>query len=168
MTFSGMHIPVLFGRIFPFRRVYADISEEQSIAQSLSTFSAHIKNVVNILNHATDKDLVLFDELGAGTDPEEGAALARAILEFLASKQVLTITTTHLGELKILQYQNPSFKNASVEFDTNTLKPTYKLLLGVAGVSNALSISKTLICHQKLWKMRRKFYQKSKPRNKNF
>ena len=144
MTFSGMHIPVLFGRIFPFRRVYADISEEQSIAQSLSTFSAHIKNVVNILNHATDKDLVLFDELGAGTDPEEGAALARAILEFLASKQVLTITTTHLGELKILQYQNPSFKNASVEFDTNTLKPTYKLLLGVAGVSNALSISKNL------------------------
>ncbi len=144
MTFSGMHIPVLFCRIFPFRRVFADISEEQSIAQSLSTFSAHIKNVVNILNCATDKDLVLFDELGAGTDPEEGAALARSILEFLASKRILTVTTTHLGELKILQYQNSCFKNASVEFDTNTLKPTYKLLLGVAGVSNALSISKNL------------------------
>ena len=144
MTFCGMHIPALFCKIFPFKRVYADISEEQSIIQSLSTFSAHIKNVVNILKSATDEDLVLFDELGAGTDPEEGAALARSILEFLAAKRVLTITTTHLGELKILQYQNPSFKNASVEFDTNTLKPTYKLLLGVAGVSNALSISKNL------------------------
>lgn len=144
MTFAGIHIPVLFAKIFPFTRVFADISEEQSITQSLSTFSAHIKNVVNILNCATDKDLVLFDELGAGTDPEEGAALARSILEFLAKKQVLTVTTTHLGELKILQYQNSSFKNASVEFDTNTLKPTYKLLLGVAGVSNALSISKNL------------------------
>lgn len=144
MTFSGMHIPALFCKIFPFKRVYADISEEQSIAQSLSTFSAHISNVVNILNSATDKDLVLFDELGAGTDPEEGAALARSILEFLADKQVLTVTTTHLGELKILQYQNPRFKNASVEFDTTTLKPTYKLLLGVAGVSNALHIAKNL------------------------
>lgn len=144
MTFAGMHIPALFCKIFAFRRVFADISEEQSIAQSLSTFSAHIKNVVNILNQATDKDLVLFDELGAGTDPEEGAALARSILEFLARKRILTITTTHLGELKILEYQNPGFKNASVEFDTNTLQPTYKLLLGVAGVSNALAVSKIL------------------------
>ncbi len=144
MTFAGLHIPALFCKIYPFTRVYADISEEQSIAQSLSTFSAHIKNVVNILNSATDKDLVLFDELGAGTDPEEGAALARSILEFLAAKRVLTITTTHLGELKILQYQNTSFKNASVEFDTNTLKPTYKLILGVAGVSNALNVSENL------------------------
>ena len=144
MTCAGMHVPALFCKIYPFRRVYADISEEQSITQSLSTFSAHISNVVKILNSATDKDLVLFDELGAGTDPEEGAALARSILEYLAAKRVLTITTTHLGELKILQYQNPSFKNASVEFDTTTLKPTYKLLLGVAGVSNALHISKNL------------------------
>ncbi len=144
MTCAGMHIPALFCKIYPFRRVFADISEEQSIAQSLSTFSAHINNVVKILNSATDKDLVLFDELGAGTDPEEGAALARSILEYLASKRVLTITTTHLGELKILQYQDPSFFNASVEFDTTTLKPTYKLLLGVAGVSNALYISENL------------------------
>jgi len=144
MTYSGLHIPALFGKIYPFKRVYADISEEQSIAQSLSTFSAHIKNVVNILNCATDKDLVLFDELGAGTDPEEGAAIARAILEFLAKKQVFTLTTTHLGELKILQYLDKSFCNASVEFDTNTLKPTYKLIIGVAGVSNALYISKNL------------------------
>lgn len=144
MTCAGMHVPALFCKIYPFRRVFADISEEQSITQSLSTFSAHISNVVKILNSATDKDLVLFDELGAGTDPEEGAALARSILEYLATKQVLTITTTHLGELKILQYQNPSFINASVEFDTTTLKPTYKLLLGVAGVSNALAVSKNL------------------------
>ncbi len=144
MTCAGMHIPALFCKIYPFRRVFADISEEQSITQSLSTFSAHINNVVKILNSATDKDLVLFDELGAGTDPEEGAALARSILEYLASKRVLTITTTHLGELKILQYQDPSFFNASVEFDTTTLKPTYKLLLGVAGVSNALYISENL------------------------
>ncbi len=144
MTNAGMHIPALFCKIYPFNRVYADISEEQSITQSLSTFSAHIKNVVKILNSATDKDLVLFDELGAGTDPEEGAALARSILEYLAAKRVLTLTTTHLGELKILQYQDPSFFNASVEFDTTTLKPTYKLLLGVAGVSNALHISENL------------------------
>ncbi len=144
MTSAGLHVPALFCKIYPFKRVYADISEEQSIAQSLSTFSAHINNVVKILKSATCEDLVLFDELGAGTDPEEGAALARSILEFLASKRVLTITTTHLGELKILQYQSQGFLNASVEFDTNTLKPTYKLLLGVAGVSNALAVSENL------------------------
>lgn len=169
MTFSGMHIPALFCKIFAFRRVFADISEEQSIAQSLSTFSAHIKNVVNILKSASDKDLVLFDELGAGTDPEEGAALARSILEFLASKRILTVTTTHLGELKILEYQNPSFKNASVEFDTNTLKPTYKLLLGVAGVSNALAISKILDMPPEILESAQKFLDENQnPASKIF
>jgi len=144
MTLAGLHIPVLDAEIFPFENVFADISEEQSISQSLSTFSAHIKNVVNIIENANDKSLVLFDELGAGTDPSEGAALAQSILEYLSCRDIITITTTHLGELKILQYNNTKFKNASVEFDINTLKPTYKLLLGIAGSSHAHNIAQNL------------------------
>jgi len=144
MTIAGLHIPVLDAEIFPFENVFADISEEQSISQSLSTFSAHIKNVVNIIENANDKSLVLFDELGAGTDPSEGAALAQSILEYLSGRDIITITTTHLGELKILQYNNTKFKNASVEFDINTLKPTYKLLLGIAGSSHAHNIAQNL------------------------
>jgi len=144
MTFAGLFVPALDCEIYPFSAVFADISEEQSLAQSLSTFSAHIKNVVNILNEADENSLVLFDELGAGTDPSEGTALAQAILEHLSDLGAITLTTTHLGELKLLQYNNPKFKNASVEFDPETLKPTYKLILGIAGSSNALLISRNL------------------------
>ncbi|GBF22781.1 DNA mismatch repair protein MutS2 [Candidatus Gastranaerophilus sp. (ex Termes propinquus)] len=144
MTLAGLHIPVLDAEIYPFDNVFADISEEQSLSQSLSTFSAHIKNVIGIIQHATNSSLVLFDELGAGTDPSEGAVLAQAILEYLSKKDVITLTTTHLGELKILQYNNSKFKNASVEFDVNTLKPTYKLHLGIAGSSHAISIATNL------------------------
>jgi DNA mismatch repair protein MutS2 len=144
MSLAGLHIPALDAEIYPFSAVFADISEEQSISQSLSTFSAHIKNIINIVQNATNSTLVLFDELGAGTDPSEGAALAQAILEYLSAKDVITLTTTHLGELKILQYNNSKFKNASVEFDINTLKPTYKLFLGVAGSSHAFSVAQNL------------------------
>lgn len=142
MCKAGLHIPCLGAKIFPFDKVLADISEEQNIAQSLSTFSAHIKNVATILKEASENSLVLFDELGAGTDPTDGAALARAILEDLSKRGVLTVCTTHLGELKILKYQNEKFENASVEFDTTTLRPTYRLILGIAGSSNALDIAK--------------------------
>ena len=144
MTKAGLHICALGAKIYPFDMVLADISEEQSISQNLSTFSAHIKNISTIIENATENSLVLFDELGAGTDPEEGSALARAILEYLSVKDILCVCTTHLGELKILKYENSKFENASVEFDVETLKPTYKLILGLAGSSNALCIAHNL------------------------
>ncbi len=144
MTKAGMHISALGAKIYPFNMILADISEEQSISQSLSTFSAHIKNISAIIENADKNSLVLFDELGAGTDPEEGAALARSILEYLSEKNILCVSTTHLGELKILKYENNNFENASVEFNTKSLKPTYKLILGLAGSSNALDIAHNL------------------------
>lgn len=144
MSKAGLHIPCLGAKIYPFDLILADISEEQNLAQSLSTFSAHVKNISSIIDNANPDSLVLFDELGAGTDPEEGAALARAILEYMCKKDILCVTTTHLGELKILKYENSKFENASVEFDVNTLKPTYRLILGLAGSSNALDIAHNL------------------------
>ncbi len=142
MMKAGMHITASFGEIFPFKNVYSDIEEKQDIIQSLSTFAAHIKNISYIVDHATKDDLVLFDELGAGTDPTEGAALARGILEYLLNKDIITISTTHLGELKILEYHNSLFKNASVEFDRDEMRPLYKLVIGLAGSSYAVDISK--------------------------
>lgn len=150
MTKAGLHIPALGAKIFPFDMVLCDISEEQSISQSLSTFSAHIKNISSIIDNATKNSLVLFDELGAGTDPEEGAALARAILEYLCDNDILCVCTTHLGELKILKYENSNFENASVEFNIETLKPSYKLILGLAGSSNAIDIAHNLSLNEKI------------------
>ena len=150
MTKAGLHIPALGAKIFPFDMVLCDISEEQSISQSLSTFSAHIKNISSIIDNATKNSLVLFDELGAGTDPEEGAALARAILEYLCDNDILCACTTHLGELKILKYENSNFENASVEFNIETLKPSYKLILGLAGSSNAIDIAHNLSLNEKI------------------
>ena len=150
MTKAGLHIPALGAKIFPFDMVLCDISEEQSISQSLSTFSAHIKNISSIIDNATENSLVLFDELGAGTDPEEGAALARAILEYLCDNDILCVCTTHLGELKILKYENSNFENASVEFNIETLKPSYKLILGLAGSSNAIDIAHNLSLNEKI------------------
>ncbi|MBE7705642.1 MAG: endonuclease MutS2 [Cyanobacteria bacterium SIG30] len=144
MTMAGLHIPCLYAEIYPFDKVLADISQEQNILQSLSTFSAHILNVKNILDEATSSSLVLFDELCSGTDPSEGSALAQAILSYLADKETITVITTHLGELKLLEYNDKRYKNASVEFDSETLKPTYKLAIGVAGSSNALFIADNL------------------------
>jgi DNA mismatch repair protein MutS2 len=145
MLRCGLLVPAKNGSktaLFPL--VCADIGDEQSLEQSLSTFSAHMKNVVEIVNTAKRGMLVLLDEIGAGTDPKEGAALARAILEHLLERDVVTIATTHLGELKMLAYTNSGFVNGSFEFDEATLSPTYKLRLGVPGSSKANTIAQRL------------------------
>ena len=152
-TIGLLSLMVKFGLLIPastdsnvaiFDEVYADIGDEQSISQNLSTFSSHLKNVKEIMDNVTSNSLVLLDELGSGTDPEEGSALAISIFDYLINKKCLVIASSHYAELKVHAFENDNIINASVEFDVETLKPTYKLLIGVPGESNALKISRIL------------------------
>ncbi len=162
MSRAGLHVPCYEAEIYPFKKVFADIGDEQSIVQSLSTFSSHMNNIVSIVNQSDEEALVLLDEISAGTDPAEGSSLAQAILEFLQSKGSFCVVTTHYGELKSLAYLKKGFVNASVEFDLDTLSPTYKLLIGIPGASNAIAIAKNLGINDDIYKKAREIHHTQK------
>ncbi len=144
MAQCGLHIPAESAKLTVFDSIHADIGDEQSIEQSLSTFSSHITNTITILKECGERSLVILDEVGAGTDPAEGSALARAILTYLVQRRVTTIVSTHHPELKQYGVETPGVRNASVEFDMETLAPTYRLIIGLPGRSNALAIAQSL------------------------
>ncbi len=151
MTQSGMLIPCgEHSKTMIFSGIYADIGDEQSIEQSLSTFSSHITKIIDILRRAEDKSLILLDELGSGTDPKEGASIAISIMDYLRKRDVYVMVSTHYPELKIYAFDKEDVQNASVEFDIHTLRPTYRLLLGIPGTSNAIDIASRLGLNQEI------------------
>jgi DNA mismatch repair protein MutS2 len=163
MAQSGMHIPAQPGSTIPvFKHILADIGDEQSLEQSLSTFSSHISRIASILQTATADSLVLLDELGAGTDPTEGAALGRAILDELDMIRCRAIVTTHLGDLKTYAFNNERAENGAVEFDVETLRPTYRLQIGQFGMSNALRIARRLKLPKELLKRAHRYLKRKK------
>lgn len=157
MTKAGLHIPCLGAKIYPYSNIFCDISKEQSLEQGFSTFSAHIKNIADILDKIDENSLILLDELGSGTDPIEGASLSRAILNYIKEKACAGIITTHLGELKSLKFEDDYFENATVLFNLETLKPEYKLIIGTSGTSNAIDISSQLGLNPKIIASAREF-----------
>jgi len=163
MALSGMHIPALSGSIVPmFTQILADIGDEQSLEQSLSTFSSHITRIRHILEQCNEQSLILLDELGAGTDPTEGAALGRAILDHVDERRCRAIVTTHLGDLKTYAFTNERAENGAVEFDIETLRPTYRLHIGQFGMSNALRIAKRLKLPTELLRRAHKYLRRKK------
>lgn len=161
MAQCGMHIPAGEGSLVPvFRHVLADIGDEQSLEQSLSTFSSHVSRIASIFQAAAADSLVLLDELGAGTDPTEGAALGRAILDQLDAVGCRAIVTTHLGDLKTYAFNNPRAENGAVEFDVETMRPTYRLHIGQFGMSNALKIARRLKLPKELLKKARRYLKR--------
>jgi DNA mismatch repair protein MutS2 len=165
MAQTGMHIPAGQGSLVPvFHQVYADIGDEQSLEQSLSTFSSHVSRIAHILKNADQRSLVLLDELGAGTDPVEGAALGRAILDQLDHIGCRAMVTTHLGDLKTYAFHNDRAENAAVEFDVETLMPTYRLHIGQYGMSNALKIARRLKLPRDLLKRAHRYLRRRQRR----
>lgn len=158
MAQCGLHIPAADGSRLPvFDAIFADIGDEQSIEQSLSTFSSHLANITRILENATDQSLVLLDEVGAGTDPVEGSALARALLDFFLDNRITACVATHYSDLKVYAHSTDGIRNASVEFDLDTLSPTYRLMIGLPGRSNALAIAERLGLPQEILRQARTF-----------
>jgi DNA mismatch repair protein MutS2 len=166
MAQCGMHVPAGEGSLVPvFRHILADIGDEQSLEQSLSTFSSHVSRIASIFQVADDQSLILLDELGAGTDPTEGAALGRAILDQLDQVGCRAIVTTHLGDLKTYAFNNERAENGAVEFDVETMRPTYRLHIGQFGMSNALKIARRLKLPKELLKKAHRYLKKRKGRS---